>query len=589
MAELTDHDEQFTFGSDHLPAASVAAAISVVVHIVLLVLALQVDLNLISGGTAGAPPRRYEAVQLGSVEVSPEVQEQVLSALRTLDGDATPNVTEAVEEMQVPPEEGVTEPPALEENVQVQDMANLVEPTPPPEVEAWVPRQAIIAIENIAVAGALPDLARRVIPAIERVENAPDVVLPASSEGVEAAGQGGLPVAPPTVADIVEAIVGGMEEPDEAEPEAVDTAVAPGGSQELFEETVAEVTNVEPIERVLTARVQTYSTLRDLRYSYFRLEVERAGEELLPVRPKDIILVQDCSASMSEQRLHFCREGLRRTLAHIGPSDRFNIAKFADRTETCFEGWVTKTPETLARAEAYIDGMQAKGYTDLFASMQDLLSLESKPGRPIIAFVITDGLANKGLTNNSEIIGEFSRRNAGKISVFTMGASQLANRYLIDLLSYCNKGYVNIVSKGRWDIPDSAEAVMKGISRPVLGDLRLQFAADSSCEVYPQQVSNLYLDRPLVLYGRYRKGEEQLVFQAMGQAGDTPCDLIFSLPLANGSNRSSDKTIRQQWAQQKIYHLIGEYARTRNAEVLKELRRMSKSYNEPIPYKRSLF
>ena len=248
-----------------------------------------------------------------------------------------------------------------------------------------------------------------------------------------------------------------------------------------------------------------------------------------------------------------------------------------------------KTPETLEKAEAYINAMTAGGNTDLFASMQDLLSLDCDSSRPAIAFVVTDGLANKGITDSSEIIGEFSRRNAGKISVFTMGASQRANRYLIDLLSYCNKGYVDIVSKGRWDIPEAAEAVMKGISRPVLGDLRLQFAADSSCEVYPQQVSNLYLDRPLVLYGRYRKGEEQLVFQAVGRAGETPCDLVFDLPMAEEGSRGDDKMIRQSWAQQKIYHLIGEYARTRDAAVLKELRRTAGAYHERIPYKRSLF
>ncbi|MBT3193601.1 MAG: VWA domain-containing protein [Verrucomicrobia bacterium] len=588
MAELTDHDRQFTFGTGHIPAASIAAIISVAVHIGLLIFAAQIDLELISGGGAKPLERKYEPVHLGTVETTPEIEERVLSALREIGSDVGGKAAEAVDEMSIAPEEAVTEPPALEDNALMEEMEHVAEPTPPPEQVAWVPRQEILAIENIAVGDSNPGLERRMIPAIERVANAPDIVLPASRDSVAAGGSGRLPVAPPTVSEIVGAVVGGMDDPKPL-PEAINEAMAPGGAQELFEESVEDVTDVEAIERVLTARVQTYSSSRDFRYSYFRLEVERAGEELLPVRPKDIILVQDCSASMSEQRLYFCREGLRRSLAHIRPSDRFNIARFADHTETCFDGWVTKTPETIAKAMAYIDGMKAQGYTDLFASMQDLLSLECESTRPVIAFVITDGLANKGLTDNSEIIGEFSRRNAGKISVFTMGASQLANRYLIDLLSYCNKGYVNVISKGRWDIPDSAEAVMRGISRPVLGDLRLQFATDSSCEVYPRQVSNLYLDRPLVLYGRCRKGEEKLVFQAMGQAGDVPCDLIFDLPLNTLDSRSSDKTIRQQWAQQKIYHLIGEYARTRDAEVLAELRGMSKSYKEPIPYKRSLF
>ncbi len=588
MAEVIQHSRPPSFGREHVLAASVAAVVSVVLHIGMGYLAMQVNLQLTGRGGGQLPPRKYNAVQLGAVEVEPDVQEQILTALRSVGGDSVVPAAEAVDEIGVSPEEVITEPPALEAD----ETVTMAEPTPVPMQEEWTPQhQAIMAVENTAVGDVLPGLERRVIPNIERVENAPDVILPGSETRVAAAGGAkGVPVVAPTTGGAVVArIVGGMDKPDEFVPEPVDEDVAPGGPQELFEETPEEVTNVEPIERVLTARVETYTTMRDFKYGYFKLEVERAGQELLPVRPKDIILVQDSSASMSEQRLYFCREGLRRSLAHIGPADRFNIARFADHTETCFDGWVTKTPETLEKAEAYINAMKAEGYTDLFASMQDLLKLETIPGRPVVAFVITDGLANKGLTDNTAIIGEFSRHNKGQISVFTMGTFPQANRYLIDLLSYCNKGYVNVISKGRWDIPDSAEAVMQGISRPVLADLRLQFAADSSCEVYPQQVSNLYLDRPLILYGRYRRGQSKLLFQAVGQAGETSCDLIFELPLDGKASKVNDKSLRQQWAKQKIYHLIGEYARTRDQAALLELRRTARTYNEDIPYKKSLF
>jgi len=589
MEELTLNSRPPSFGSEHVKAASIAAVVSLVLHVGMAFVAMQVDLELIARGPHERPPRKFEAVQLGSVEVNPQVQEQVLTALRDVASEAAPVVAEAVDELGVAPEEVITEPPPPEEH----EVANISEPTPVPMRESWAPaHQAIVVIENRAVGDVLPGLERRLVPKIERVEDAPDIVLPGTKVRVAAVASKAPPSKPvvkPEVAEVGEKVVGGMDAPRVIVPEVVNEATAPGGTKELFEESVEEVTNVEPIERVLTARVETYTTLRDLRYGYFKLEVERAGKELLPVRPKDIILVQDCSASMSEQRLYFCREGLRRCLAHIGPADRFNIARFADHTETCFENWVRKTPGTLEKAEKYINDMKAEGYTDLFASMQDLLKLDQRAGRPVVAFVITDGLANKGLTDHTQIIGEFSSRNSGKISVFTMGTSQQANEYLIDLLSYCNKGYVNVISKGRWDIPDSAEAIMQGISRPVLADLHLQFPAAASFEVYPQQISNLYLDRPLILYGRYRRGEDRLLFQAVGQAGATRCDLVFDLPLGEAASKSDDKDIRQRWAKQKIYHLIGEYARTRDQAALLELRRTARAYNEDIPYKRSLF
>ncbi len=591
MAELRQDEQSFSFGGNHLHAAGIAAVISALIHVVLVIVASQINLNVFSGGQAQSLPRKYEALHLESVEVDPHVQEQVLDTLRSVDGKNGASVAEAVDELSVPPEEGVTEPPALEDMEMRGDAVGLSEPTPPPVMSGvMAAKQEIIIIENTAVGDTLPNLERRIVPNIERVNDAPDIISQSSGKQIASrgSGQSGIPVSAPTAAVIRKTVVGGMDSTKTAPVFKEDKEAMPGGEKELFEETIEEVTETEPIERVLNASVQTYESARDKKYGYFKLDVKRAGDQLLPVRPKDIILVQDCSASMSEQRLYFCREGLRRALAHIGPADRFNVAKFADRTETCFDRWVEKTPETLEKAEAYINSMQAKGNTDLFASMNDLLTLDQRPERPVVAFVITDGLVNKGLTDNSEIIGKFSRENNGKISVFTLGTSQMANRYLIDLLSYCNKGYVNLVSKGRWDIPESVEKVMQGISRPVLADLHIQIPSESSCEIYPRQVSNLYLDRPLTLYGRYRKGEEHLLFQAVGQAGSTPCDLIFDLPL-EGETLESDENIREKWAQRKIYHLIGEFTRTRDREVLKELRSTSKTYKQPIPYKRSLF
>jgi hypothetical protein len=131
---------------------------------------------------------------------------------------------------------------------------------------------------------------------------------------------------------------------------------------------------------------------------------------------------------------------------------------------------------------------------------------------------------------------------------------------------------------------------MNDIRRPVLADMRLHIPSYSSCSIYPGQVSNLYLDRPLELYGRYRLSEKQLVFQVVGQAGSNPCDMLFTLPLPDTpTGGKHDDEIRKKWAQRKIYHLIGEYTRTGRKETLLEMRRTARKYHQPIPYKRRIF
>ena len=197
--------------------------------------------------------------------------------------------------------------------------------------------------------------------------------------------------------------------------------------------------------------------------------------------------------------------------------------------------------------------------------------------------LVTDGQPTAGMTDSSNIIAEFSKLNEGRISVFALGTVQTANSYLLDLLSYCNRGDSHVVARGRWDIPDVLQTRMIGISRPVLSNVRFVFADDSLCEVYPVQTSNLYLDRPLVLYGRYRRESKNLVFQAVGAAYDAKCDMIFSVPLTG--TRRGEADIRKMWAKQKIYHLIAENARRTTPDILREIRETASHYNVRIPHR----
>lgn len=567
----------------HVLAGLLAAAVSVLVHGLLALAALRMDMHFLKRPAPALPERQYTALQLGSVEISPDVQARVLTTLRELGQAQPPDVVRAVDEMQVAPEVGVTEPPAIQDIDLAPELAGVTEPALSPPGDRWMPRQEILVIEAVAVGDALAGLERRMIPSLERVPDAPDVMPSVSSDLIGEVRGDALPAPAPT--DLLQVRVGSPAPAQDVE-RAVMT-VAPETGRELFEEQPDDITDIEPVERVLTARVETFGDRRDSRHAYFRLVVERAGEQLLPVRPKDILLVQDSSASMAEQRLFFCREAMRRSLALIGPADRFNVVKFSDRAELCFSNWVDKTTESLSRAEEFINAMEARGNTDLFASMLNLLALERQAGRPVIAFVVTDGLVNAGMTDSTDIIGSFTRQNQGAISVFTMGVSGLANRYLLDLLGFCNSGTAEIIDSGRWDIPAAAEAVMTSLQRPVLADLSLRFGAESALEVYPQQIGNLYLDRPLVFYGRYRRDDPRLVFQALGQAGTTRADMVFDLPLAApvDERAGGDVSIRESWARQKLYHLLGVYARTRDKAVLRELRSTSREYGLSVPYR----
>jgi len=492
------------------------------------------------------------------------------------------DVSKEVDTRGILPDKVAIQPPPLTESTLAGEKENLAKPSEAPRRTSWDARQEILEVDKRVVADSTASNRRR-IPKVERVGDAPDVVLPVDTEKMKVAGLPGMREtegAEPSRADITAKAQGGGVVSDQPDVLIGDgKGGRPGG---LFDE---RATNSTPyMEKYLAVEVHSYSSALDFKYRYLRIEIKRAGAEILPVIPKDVVLVQDSSNSMAEQRLHFCREGLARCLAELGPQDRFNVVRFSEKAESCFPDWSDNKPEAVEQAKKFIEETRPLGNTDILESIKDVLNQKRQPGRPVIALVITDGRSTTGTIDSSDIIGQFSKVNDGAMSVFAMGTVQTANTYLLDLLSYCNRGDAFVVTTGRWAIPDAVQRIGREFSRPVLSEIKFQFSHGSGAEVYPVLTSNLYLDRPLVMYGRIPKGSNRLVFQAVGKAMDRNRDMVLDLDLDKIA-QSGDRNIRETWAKQKVYHLIGEFARRGDTAILSDIAATSQAYSLKIPYK----
>ena len=566
-------------------AAGAAVALSLGIHLALYVLLSRVGFQLVASRFQPLTVRRVEAMHLTDVQGDPLDTAARPPPLAAGDTSLSPDLAVAAEELSTQPDVADVEPPPLAGGHLAAEAAPLTAPSAVVRRDPWETRPDILQIEKRLAADDAVMIERREVPPIPRSPQAPEITITAerTAVGVPAIGSAARLVAehrPAPVAIVPEPRAG-------TAPEAPALRIGESHAtepSELYVEEPAEVTEMTPIERVLTARIETHTGFWDRKYGYFRLQIERAGADLLPVLPKDIVLVQDASASITAQRLHFCREGLLACLDEIGPADRFNVVAFRDRARLCFPGWVPASSGNVARAAEFVGSLRAEGNTDIFRAAQALLEMERTPGRPVICILVTDGLPTAGLTASSAIIGEFTGLNDGALSVFTFGTKGSANAYLLDLLSYCNRGGVSIVKRGRWDIPGEIVDLARSTRRPVMSDVHFRFAGDAGGEVYPVLSSNLYLDRPLVLHGRYPRGARELVFQAVGRAGELEYDMIFKLDVAEAAGEGG-KDIRTAWARQKIYHLIGRHARSPDPALLREIRRTAKDYGVAAPYR----
>ncbi len=471
-------------------------------------------------------------------------------------------------------------------------------PTPAARAtEIWSPREEILKVEERLVKEELPDRPRRLIPELTRIRGAADVALPVESPRKlaarsnepalsELARRNVAEARPPSVEaadtrwdkleDLLKPAPGPALRSGTAEP----GVPASAGKVEALP-PVAGGEPLKPVENLLKAGMRVFSDKSDPDYVYARIDIQRAGAEVLPVLPKDILFIQDCSASITEQRLAFCREGLLRCLAQLSPRDRFNVVSFRETPLRCFPEWAPATAANLEAGRAFVRAMESKGNTDLYASLRELLAMDAKPVRPVVVIIVSDGLPTAGLRDSAEIISAFTRANKGAVSVFAMATFDQANLYLLDMLSYMNRGDSAAARRGRWSIPEVLDAQATGVSRPVLSDMRFQFSAPGA-ELVPAMTPNLYLDRALVLYGRFPRKTERVVFQVVGRSGTEGCDMVFDLKMKEAA--AGDSSIREEWAWHKVYGLIGAHTMSRDPALVTEIERVARSYGIRVPY-----
>lgn len=433
--------------------------------------------------------------------------------------------------------------------------------------------------------------------AIQRVPDAPDLASSIEMEGLDTLGaMGGLPALPPlqgsAAADALAelaAIANAVPVPDAAEVTGVADVVTE--EVDLMTESALESAKAnspssfpkfEAIDNRLSLALTAYEAPEDPNNTYFRLAIVRRPESPLPIMGKDVVFIQDISGSIGARRLAQSKEAMKAALFRtLRAGDRFNIFAFRDVTLTPSGTWMTFNPETRQKAEVFVNSLRAKGNTDLFLLLQDLLTLKRDPNRPLIAVVVTDGEATVGVTETTRIIGEFTRMNQGAISVYTFGIKQ-SNPYFLDMLCYANRGENTSASGNVYQIASELEPVFESIRNPVMKDLSLVFTAKSGGEIHPKHLTNLYADRALTIYGRVPRAVKVVTCQLKGQSSSAPYDAIFTFTLEKA--RTSSLNLRKIWAERAMFDLLAEYAANPSAQLLNRIAQFSKAYGVRNPY-----
>ncbi len=563
----------------------ITAVVSIIIHILLYIKVADARFNLPTFETSNPESASDSPLEISRLKDDPAGP---LPSPEAGNPDSQPTMGISAEELAeiiTVPYVEFAEPPPTDDTLDVPNITGKEVSKINPEDSVWQPRNEIIKITERIVHDKVATLPRKEIYDIERIDNAPDYV-----PAIDITKDIAIPLTEKKVAEIIksENVQVKQELPQitdavtsVAETVSTDNAITPAQTLTQFGEKPSDISDFKAVDSRLMMSAAFYRPEIPDGRQYFRLEVAPRENANLPTVPKDIIFVQDASRSLANQRLYFCKKGIRESFKFISDKDRFNIASFRNDIEFCFDDWQYPNETTLAEAGAFVDKLVSDGETDIFESLSSLMTLKRDPKRPLIVVLITDGVATQGMTNSTRIIGEFSKIN-DNMSLFVVGTQSRANAYLLDLISFCNRGQQTIVYNDRWSIPKAIEDITRLCANPILGRVAVTTDINSGAEIFPHPSANLYSDKTLVYYGSCPDNVSSILVQVRGQGGEAKCDSIFDLQFANA--RTGNSRLKDNWTKYKMYSLIGAYTRTPTQAILSAIINFHNKTKEPIPY-----
>lgn len=287
--------------------------------------------------------------------------------------------------------------------------------------------------------------------------------------------------------------------------------------------------------------------------------------EARDIAPRELVFVIDRSGSQRGRPLLKAKEAMLWILERLKPNDTFQMVSFSNRAEFLFDAPRPVTPESKRRARDYIQRLEANGGTMMAEAIREVASRPADRHRLRIVTFMTDGYVG----NDFEVIS-LVRELRGTSRWFPFGTGNSVNRFLLEGMARHGGGEVEYVLLNE---PGHvvARRFWERIEAPVLTDVELEFRGLDVYDVYPNQVADVWEERPLVIHARYdRGGRGQVIVRGYraGQAYRKTLDV--RLP----RRASAGDAIASMWARARVEELmaqdLGGLQRGRFPEPLRE-------------------
>jgi Ca-activated chloride channel family protein len=307
--------------------------------------------------------------------------------------------------------------------------------------------------------------------------------------------------------------------------------------------------------------------------NFFLLMLEppdRVNIDMVP--PREYLFVVDVSGSMHGFPLDVSKALMKKIIDGLRKQDYFNILFFAGGSAVLSPEPLSATKENKKKAIDMVMSQTGGGGTRLLDALNRISTLPKKKGLSRIIVAATDGY----ISVEKEAFDHISE-NLGENNFFAFGIGSSVNRYLIEGMARAGKGEPFIVTNQN-EAEEKADKFLNYIQHPLLTDIETDFEGFDAYDIEPISIPDLFAERPLILFGRYKKASGSIVVTGKMANGNYRKEI----KVKNSMEDEENSAIKYLWARERIAKL-DDYGKV-GADVKEKVTKLGLKYHLMTQY-----
>jgi Ca-activated chloride channel family protein len=164
-----------------------------------------------------------------------------------------------------------------------------------------------------------------------------------------------------------------------------------------------------------------------------------------------LAFVIDRSGSMHGSKIHLARQAVREAIARLASEDRFAVVSYDDRIDVLVPS-TPATPDARRAALLAIDRLDARGSTNLGEGWLrgcEQVADHLAPDGVNRVLLLTDGLANQGMTGVDELAGHAAELRRRGVATTTFGVGDDFDEALLRAMADAGGGHFRFIEHER--------------------------------------------------------------------------------------------------------------------------------------------